>query len=299
MTVYEVITNRIIALLEQGTAPWRKTWSAESRPRNLVSGKPYRGINVFLLLAAGGRFASPCWLTFRQALQAGGNVRKGEQGLPVVFWKPLDKSAGAQSDETEEQGRRRAPLLRYFTVFNVEQCDGLTAPATASRSFDPIPEAARIIAAMKNPPAISHGGDRAWYRPSTDAVRLPLPGSFISPAHYYSTAFHELAHSTGHGSRLDRKGITDETMFGDHDYSREELIAEMTAAFLCGSAGLDTADVMDNTSAYLAHWIKVLRGDTRLVVTAAAAAQKAADHILGTTFATTEEESNSPALEAA
>ena len=284
MTVYEVITTRIVEMLQQGTIPWRKPWSAGGgEPRNLVSGKTYRGVNVFLLSAM--PFGSPYWLTYRQAAERGGSVRKGSKGCPVVFWR-WSNGEEEQSDKGQgaEPAKQRAPLLRYYTVFNVEQCDGIASPPTAVRSFDPIPECERIVRSMPNAPRIEHGGSQAFYRPSTDTITVPPAQVFDSPALYYSTLFHELTHSTGHETRLARKGITDSIMFGSHEYSREELVAEMGAAFLCGTAGIEAGTLQDST-AYLASWIKVLKGDSRLAVTAAAQAQKAADHVLGREYA--------------
>jgi antirestriction protein ArdC len=273
-SVYEVITSRIVEMLEQGTIPWRKPWSAADAPRNLVSGKAYRGINLFMLTASAG--TSSHWVTFKQATELGGSVRKGSHGTPVVFWKPPAKPTEGQTEE-----EKRGFLLRYYTVFNVDQCDGLTLPATETKpSFEPIAECVRLSDEMPNAPRVSHGGDRAFYRPSGDAVQMPKPESFASSAEYYSTLFHELTHSTGHASRLARKGITDGAMaFGSHDYSQEELVAEMGAAFLCGTAGIEQA-TLQNSSAYLASWIKRLQGDSRLVITAAAQAQRSADFIL-------------------
>jgi antirestriction protein ArdC len=279
VTVYEVITTRIVEMLQQGTVPWRKPWNVSAgEPRNLVSGKSYRGVNVFLLSSM--PYASPYWLTYRQATERGGSVRKGSKGCPVVFWRWSNGSDEQSDSESDQPAQRRAPLLRYYTVFNVEQCDGIDAPAPVARSFEPIPECERIVRSMPNAPRIEHGGTQAFYRPSIDTITTPAAQLFDSPALYYSTLFHELTHSTGHESRLARKGITDSTMFGSHEYSREELIAEMGAAFLCGTAGIESGTLQDST-AYLATWIKVLKGDSRLAVTAAAQAQKAADYILG------------------
>ncbi len=277
MTVYEVITARIVEMLEQGTVPWRKPWKAgATEPRNLVSGKAYRGVNVFLLASMG--YASPYWLTYRQATERGGNIKKGSKGCPVVFWRWADRDN--EEDEGTENKGRKAPILRYYTVFNIDQTEGIAAPVETPRAFEPIEECERIVREMPNPPRIEHQGTQAFYRPSTDTVVTPRPELFDSRELYYSVLFHELTHSTGHASRLARKGITDATMFGSHEYSREELLAEMGAAFLCGTAGIEAATLQDST-AYLANWIKVLKGDSRLAVTAAAQAQRAADLILG------------------
>ena len=290
MTVYEVMTARIVEMLESGTAPWRKPWVAGG-PRNLVSGKAYRGLNALLLTAAGARYSSSYWLTFKQALDKGGNVRKGEKGMPVVFWRFPEPGAGNDDQAAEEGGPRgRGPIMKYSTAFNVEQCDGVEVPKQEVRTFNPIDEAERILSEMPNCPPIRHGGSQAFYVPSLDYVQLPSREAFLSPEYYYCTAAQELGHATGHSSRLARPGITDGAMaFGNHAYSKEELVAEMTAAFVCGAAGLDTSSVLDNSAAYLASWIKVLKGDSRLVVTAASAAQRAADYILGTAAATAAE----------
>ena len=213
MNVYEVITARIVEMLEQGTIPWRKPWKAGAgEPRNLVSGKGYRGINVFLLSAMG--FASPYWLTYRQATERGGSVKKGSKGCPVVFWRWGDRNTEQSEDEADDKSRRKAPLLRYYTVFNVDQCEGITAPTEAAREFEPIAECERIVHGMPNAPRIEHQGSQAFYRPSTDTVVTPKPELFDSAELFYSVLFHELTHSTGHASRLARKGITDATMFG-------------------------------------------------------------------------------------
>src|SRR5437588_5141985 len=278
MTVYEVITTRIVEMLEQGTIPWRKPWKAGAgEPRNLVSGKPYRGLNVFLLSAMG--FASPYWLTYRQASERGGSVKKGSKGCPVVFWKWADRKHDTDQ-QTDSDSERKGPILRYYTVFNIEQCEGIVAPSEAARTFEPIEECERIVRSMPNAPRIDHQGSQAFYRPSNDTVVTPRPELFESRELFYSVLFHELTHSTGHASRLARKGITDAAMFGSHEYSREELIAEMGAAFLCGTVGIEAATLQDAT-AYLANWIKVLKGDARLAVTAGAQAQEAADVVLG------------------
>ena len=267
-SVYEIVTERIVAALEAGVIPWRRAWTATPPPRNLASGKPYRGINVALLSLA--NFGSPYWLTYRQATERGGHVRKGEKGSPVVFWKIL---------EDTEDGEKRAPLLRYYTVFNAEQCEGIEVPqASRPAGFDPIAEAERILANLPaNSAPIRHGASRACYRPGDDVIEMPSRERFTPPAEYYSTAFHELTHATGHKSRLDRRSVMADD-YPDHAtaYGREELVAEMGAAYLCAQAGILPA-TLDNSAAYLGSWIRTLRGDSRLVVQAAAAAQKAAD----------------------
>jgi antirestriction protein ArdC len=211
-------------------------------------------------------------------------VRAGGRSTPVVFWKWIEKEE--QNPETGEVCKATVPLLRYYNVFNVEQVEKLPekfyrTDADPVREFSPIESCEMIVAGYQEAPTTRHDGSRAFYAPSTDTVTLPPPSAFLSPEAYYATTFHELGHSTGHPSRLAREGITDPIMFGSHRYSREELIAEMTSAFLCGRAGIDSEPLIQNSAAYVASWIRVLKGSPKLVVIAAAQAQKAADWILG------------------
>jgi antirestriction protein ArdC len=275
--VYQIITDRLLAILEAGTVPWRKPWNygSERGPLNLVSKKHYQGINCFLLACTS--FGSPYWLTFRQAQNLGGSVRKGAKGHPVIFWKMYEKE-----DSTAEDGKKRLPVLRYYTVFNVEQCEGVTVPApdeTTWHDHNPIEEAENVILFMPNRPTVEIGGIKACYSPSLDLVRVPEIFRYQQAEEYYSTFFHELAHSTGHESRLNREGVTGQHFFGDAVYSREELVAEMCAAFLCGQTGIENSTIQ-NSAAYLQSWIRTLRGDKKLAIVAAAQAQKAADYIL-------------------
>jgi antirestriction protein ArdC len=281
--VYDVVTARIVALLEQGTVPWQKPWTSargeDCFPRNLVSRKPYRGINTFLLHAM--MFESPFWLTFKQAQELGGHVRKGEKSCPIIFWKWLE----VQDKQTGE--KKRIPFLRYTSAFNLAQCDGIEAPelpgsAENKREHSPIEAAERIVAGMPKRPEITYGSARACYSPAFDRVAMPRPESFRSGEDFYSVLLHELTHATGHESRLNRKGIEagEWSAFGSAAYSKEELVAEMGAAFLCGHAGI-VERTLDNSAAYIAAWLERLRNDRTLVVQAAAQAQRAADFILG------------------
>ncbi len=273
-TGYQVITDRVISLLESGTVPWHKPWGGpERRPRNLVSDRPYRGMNVFLLSAAD--YESPYWLTFRQAKQRGGWVRKGESGCPCVYWNWTEKT-NEESGETEKHA-----FMKAYTVFNVHQCDEINYPKfeESKREFTPIEACERVVTDMPRAPPIHHGGDRACYQPSSDSVHMPPPERFDKPESYYGTLFHELVHSTGHASRLGRPGITDPIAFGTSKYTKEELVAEMGATFLCGHTGIENA-VIDNSAAYISSWLRRLRHDNRLVVQAAAQSQKAADYVL-------------------
>lgn len=290
--VYQIITDRIIQQLEKGVVPWRKPWSGEgSEPANLVSRKAYRGINVFMLSCSA--YGSPFWLTFKQADMWGGHVRKGERGTPVVFWKffeGTERDDGGSSDNDAPARSKRAPLLRYYTVFNSEQCDGLPAKLlevakVPERTASPIADCDAILDGMPaNRPQIEHGFNGAYYRPSMDVIHMPRATQFDTDAAYYATLFHELTHATGHETRLNRKALTGEIRFGSPSYSQEELVAEMGSAFLCGQAGIDTAPLVEQHAAYVSSWLAKLKGDSRLVVTAAAQAQKAADWILRRTW---------------
>ena len=271
--IYEHITKRIISLLAQGTVPWQKPWKARTGlPRNLVSQKSYRGINVFLLLAMS--YESPFWLTFRQALQLGATVRKGEKSCPVVFWKQTT------IDDKESGKPQNIPLLRYYSVFNVAQCDGLkTGIGPVAEPINSIVHPNEIVAHMPQRPVIKHGMTRAFYSPREDYVGLPVRERFARAEGYYATLFHELVHATGHESRLNRATLTEKAGFGSNPYCKEELIAEMGAAFLCGHAEI-VEHTIDNSAAYLTGWLEQLRNDKTLIVQAAAQAQKAADFIL-------------------
>ena len=284
MGIYAIVTDKIINLLEQGIVPWRRPWTATGLPRNLVSKKPYRGINHFLLSAS--KYVSPFWLTIRQANELGGHVRKGEESAIVVFWKVEDaKQSTADLDNEETDGKtHRRFLLRYYRVFNLEQCELPQTlldklPKIEMHEHNPIEAAERIIAGMLNPPEIQHAGSKAFYSPTTDRITLPPREFFASAEEYYATALHETVHSTGSQKRLAREGVCEAAPFGSPVYSKEELCAEMGAAFLCAEAGISNA-VIDNQAAYVAGWLKKLRDDRRLLVTAAAQAQRASDYIL-------------------
>ena len=272
--VYEIVTQKVMESLENGEVPWHKPWKTAYNvrmPHNLVSKKAYRGINVFLLAFA--PFDSPYWLTYNQCKKLGGQVRKGESSRLVVFWKIYDKDVEVNG-EVEKQTRY---ILRYYNVFNTEQCDDLDLSKvendTNQIDFDPIAECEEIVDNMPNLPTIQHKGDSAFYRRKEDLVNMPPKNSFDTEENYYNTKFHELAHSTQHEDRLNRPD--DE----DHGYSKEELVAEMTAAMLSGVAGIETK-VIDNSAAYVQHWSKAFKDNVKLVVEAAQKSQKAADYIL-------------------
>ena len=270
---YDRITERIVSLLTQGTVPWHKPWHVQTGlPRNLITQKPYRGINVFLLMAM--NYESPNWLTLRQANLLGGQIKPGEKSCPVVFWKPM------QVKDRESGEDKKIPFLRLYHVFNVSQCTGLKniPPADDTAFIQTLP--AELVANMPQRPVIRHGMALASYSPASDVVNMPDHVRFESEDDYHATLFHELVHAVGHESRLNRASIMERNGHGSEPYGKEELIAEMGSAFLCGYAGI-TDRTIHSSAAYLEGWLKQLKEDKTLIVHAAAQAQKAADFILG------------------
>jgi antirestriction protein ArdC len=275
--IYSRITNQIIAALEQGVKPWTQPWNAAhaaghvSRPLR-HNGQPYGGINVLTLWASAmtGHFSAPIWMTFRQAIELGGHVRKGEKGAPVVYANTISKTEADES--TGDDVERTIPFLKAYTVFNVEQIESLPghfyALAESTRNPDErIADAERFFAASRAD--IRHGGDSAYYSPTLDYIQMPP---------YYATLAHETTHWTKHTTRLDRD--FGRKRFGDDGYAREELVAELGAAFLCADLGLALEDRADH-AAYIGHWLAILKDDKRAVFTAAAHAQRAADYLHG------------------
>jgi len=288
-SVYEIVTEKIISQLESGVAPWSKPWTSKP-PANLLSQKEYRGLNTFLLGSQG--FGSRYWLTYAQANRLGGHVRKGEKSSLVVFWN-IGEERTIVNRETGAERKSKPVLLRYYSVFNLTQTEGIAEKLGLDKQTPVVPsigDCEAIVSAMPNPPAREQSA-RAFYRPANDSVGMPARELFTSPEAYYATLFHELTHSTGHASRIGRTGIEQLNTFGSESYSREELIAEMGASMLAGVCGISPA-VIDNSAAYLANWIKVLKGDSKLLVQAASAAQKAADFIRGVAKPSDETETN-------
>lgn len=286
--LYQEITDRIVERLEAGDIPpWRQPIrgaTGDPFPKNLSTGKSYRGINVWLLSLTSWTegYGSRYWMTFRQAKELGGQVRKGERGSLVTFWKPYEKTDPTTDEKTI------LPVLKHYTVFNAEQIEGVTPPDTLTADpneppFLPIAQAQDIVDGFAGSPAIEHHGSRAAYFPQEDVVRIAPPERFETPEAYYGTLYHELTHATGHSRRLDRGLDTRLAPFGTPDYSKEELVAEMGAAFLCAVAGI-SPPMIEQSAAYLAGWLRQMKQDKKLIVQAAGHAQKAADLILGVTF---------------
>jgi antirestriction protein ArdC len=289
--VYQDVTDKILSLLDAGIAPWRKTWSGKSlsMPISLTTGKEYRGINVFILTATAMAegYETNAWLTYNQASALGGNVKKGEKATQVVFWK-----IGEKDDIDPKTGKPATyAILRHFCVFNVAQCENLDESKLpeaakidiAENDNDPIVVCEEIVDGWSDKPSITFGGGRAYYRPSDDSIHMPPISRFDSSEEFYGTLFHEMIHSTGSANRLNRDTLTDACHFGDTNYSKEELVAEMGAAFLCTIAGIENVTI-ENSAAYIDGWRRVLKADSKIVVHAAASAQRAVDSILGKSF---------------
>ena len=263
--VYSFVTERILAELDKGVVPWRKPWIG-GPPINWVSKKTYRGINLFLLPPGE-------YLTYRQAAGAGGFVRKGERGRMVVFYKTLEVK-----DRDREDERKTIPLLRYYTVFEVGQCEGIERRRTVKGvDHDPVAACEEILNGFAGRPPVEFGGGGARYSPGEDRIKMPAREMFTSMGEYYSALFHEIIHSTGHPSRLNRLSDGQDP---DDPYAFEELVAEMGAAMLCGKAGIEELTI-ENAAAYIGSWRGKISSDPALVVRAASQAQKAADLVLG------------------
>jgi len=276
--IHATITERFIEQLRAGCVPWQRPWV---NVQNMVSKKAYRGINSLTLGST--RFASPFWMTFRQARELGGTVRKGERSLPVIYYKFLQKHDREGNMVFTAKGKPACvPFVRWSNVFNLEQTEGIVAPALAIRlEQPPALEQAEALVHQANLCPIRREGFAAAYSPRDDIIRMPSPRMFRSSEDYYHTLFHEMTHATGHGSRLDREGITNPIRFGSERYSKEELIAELGAAFLSNEAGILDQVRFDNSAAYLNSWIKKLEDDPALIVTAASQAQRGFDWVTG------------------
>lgn len=279
--VYSRVTSKIIADLEQGVRPWHKPWNASNASGNIIrplraNGQPYRGVNVLLLWgeADARGYRSPIWITYKQAATLGAQVRKGEHGSLVVY---ADKITRTETDDAGHEIERAIPFLKGYTVFNVEQVDGLPAhfyaKAETPSPVERIPQAEAFFAATGA--KVRNGGNRAFYAPSADYIQLPPAESFECAASYAATKAHELTHWTAHPTRLARELGK---RFGDEAYAAEELIAEMGSAFLCADLGI-TPETRDDHASYLDHWLKVLKADSRAIFTAASQAQRAADYL--------------------
>lgn len=276
LDVYAIVTDRIIELLESGTVPWQKPWTEAGVPANLLSMRPYRGINLWLLLSL--NYERNLFLTWDQLKKIGASVKKGEVGHVVIYWKTPPKNEDVVDGEKE----KKVPLLRYYKVFNIEQCrdlpEGLVEPITL-KEHDPILECEAIVSNMPKSPLLAFTGKKAYYDIEKDAVVLPQLKNFKNSESFYSTLFHELVHSTGHEKRLNRKTITEMQEFGSEAYSIEELVAELGSAYLSSFTGILNAEI-GNKAAYINGWLAKLKNDKRFMVQASGQAQRAVDFII-------------------
>lgn len=279
MDVYAMVTDRIIAELKNGVIPWKKPWKGVRGAVKHLNGQSYSLLNQFLLGGSGE------WLSYAQAVKEGGCVRKGEKGRVVVFWTWLEKKL----DEVDAEGNQkvqRIPYLKYNTVFEVSQCDGIKAKHKDAEFKSDLKADEKAEEVYENYTKkysiITHkNGSQAFYRPSDDSITVPAIEKFMNLAEYYSTLFHEAVHSTGHPTRLAREGVVKSTFFGTEDYSKEELVAEIGASMLNNIIGLETTSSVNNNVAYIQSWLKALENDKRLIVSASSKAEKAVKFILG------------------
>lgn len=280
-TIYQMVTDRIIAQMESGVIPWLKPWNSTGAGAvSRSTGKPYSLINQ-MLLPRPGEYA-----TFKQINEAGGRIRKGEKASTVIFWKQIRVTE--PDIETGDIKVKMIPVLRYYQVFNLDQCENIAPihyrepePTNAS----PIEEAETVISEYVTRSGLdlrnTQPSNKAYYSPARDRVVLPMLQQYEDSAEYYSTAFHELTHSTGHSSRLNRFTTDRAAAFGSSEYSKEELIAELGSCFLMGHCGINSDTTERNSAAYLQGWLKALQNDRSLIVSAASKAEKAAALILG------------------
>lgn len=285
LDIYSRVTGKIIADLEKGVRSWTKPWSSEHAGARIVrplrhNGKPYQGVNILLLWgsAVENGFSSPVWMTFKQARDLGAHVRQGEKGSLVVFADTIHKTE--TDDKTGEEVEKSIPFMKGYTVFNVDQIEDLPFHYYAKPEQPAIPEAERNerleLFFSKTGAHIRHGGNRAYFAPAADHIQMPPFPAFRDPESYYATLAHEMTHWTGHPARLDRN--LDRKDQGQEDYAKEELVAELGAAFLCADLAI-TPETREDHAAYIAHWLKALKDDKRFIFTAAGHAQRAADHL--------------------
>ena len=279
---YDKITKLIIEELEKGNIPWKQPFYGENAPKNLMTKREYKGINRLILsfYTFKNDYERPLFLTYLQCKQLGGYIKKGEKGYPVVYYGVLEREE--EDEETGEKITVEIPFCRYSTVFNIDQTEGIPKekiPALkVNDNLTPNERAESIIKGYKDSPKIIHTAKaRAFYNPSLDIIHLPNKEQFFSTDEYYSTLFHELTHSTGHEKRLNR--LKDEAFFGNEEYSKEELIAEIGASFLCAKAGIEKT--IKNSVAYIQSWLKALKNDKKLIFKASSEAEKAVKYILG------------------
>jgi len=286
---YQEVTDAVIKALEEGTVIWNCSWNKIGFPKNITTDKNYRGWNIFWLnfhtMIKG--YQTPFYITYKQAAELGGTIKKGQKGVKITYWATIELKSQPTiittdfktGEDKESYPTKLVP--KDYTVFNIDQAEGIDFPkveAMFRNEAERIEACEKVIAEMPLRPTIEYRGDQAYYDPALDTVVVPKLEAFQNNESYYSVLFHELAHSTGHKSRLNRKEFS-ENKFGDEDYSKEELTAELTAAFLSATTGIEQK-TLPNSAAYIKGWLKALKNDKTLLLKAAAQAQKAADYIL-------------------
>ena len=277
--VYSLVNDRILAALSQGIIPWKRPWTGHL-PTNYDSGKEYRGVNILTLGIAEmiNGYSSPYWLTFLQANKHGGHIKKGEKATYIVF---SDKKVREVEKEDGTKEQKIYHFIKSFPVFNWDQTEGVPKKESGTAlnpDRDLIEVCNSILSGMPRPPAYRENGNSAYYVPKQDLVNLPPIETFKTTEGYVATKFHEYAHSTGHKARLNRPGVMGVAAFGGEEYSFEELVAELTSAYLCARNGID--NTLENSSAYIQHWIEVLKNDRTMLMKASGKAMLAVDYIL-------------------
>ncbi|MEM9931452.1 MAG: zincin-like metallopeptidase domain-containing protein [Bacteroidota bacterium] len=288
--VYQLVTDIILEKLEQGVIPWKQRWSAQGPAANYLTRKPYRGINALLLNTLG--LTQPYFLTFRQAKQLGGYVRKGAQSLPVVFWQWYYRHRETGKKLTEQEVKalpdtlvERHPFLRYYRVFHISDTERITFELPTVNLSNPDEDKLMCgfqpLHSMPHPVAVKTRSNMPFYHPQHDYINMPAMNTFSSEEAFFQVLYHEMTHATGHAKRLNRSSVTAPQPFGSWTYSKEELVAEMGASFLSNLMGLQNEAELGDAASYIQGWLKVLRNDKRFVVEAAQQAQRAVDYILG------------------
>ncbi len=289
--VYEMINNIILEKLQQGTMPWKKSWNTFGPARNYVTDKPYRGFNALLLGMMGASFNYPLFVTFNQIKQLGGNIKKGSKSLPVIYWKMLYYSSRTSKAIILEDLKKHdpddintIPLLRYYSVFNIDCAEGIEFKLPGGNYINnPVERCESIIQEMPNKPVVTFGGDQPCYNAVKDEVKIPDINNFTSEAEFYAALFHELSHSTGHQTRLNRETLSEPAFYASKNYCLEELVAEIASCFLCNEAGI-MDETIENSASYINFWKtslkEILKEDKRFFIKASSEAQKAADYIL-------------------
>jgi antirestriction protein ArdC len=292
---YQEVTDAVIQALEEGTVIWQCPWNSAGLPKNITTGIQYRGWNLFWLNFHSSLkgYTAPHYITYKQAQQLGGTIKKGQSGTKIIYWATIelkDNAANGNQEQPVTANSDEKPQTRIVpkvhTVFNVDQTEGIEFPEVESllkSEHEQIEACEQVVANMPNPPRLITNGSQAFYSPVSDTVVVPSLQSFNQAESYYSTLFHELAHSTGHQTRLNRKELVDTDGFGKATYAKEELTAEMTAAFLCAITGIQQSTIA-NSAAYIQNWLKALRNDETLVIKAATQVQRASDYTLDLTY---------------